>query len=54
MKVYVLNGGVGGDNCHVEVFEDSERGRELGEDRKRHLQSLNSGWGLEFKLYKVR
>jgi len=54
MKVYVLSGGVGGHNCHIEIFEDSEIGRMKGEDRKRELQGWNPGWILEFKLYGVK
>ena len=55
MKVIILFGGVGGSNCHIEVFEDSEKGEKLVENRRRHLESLNNNsWGLNVEKFKVR
>jgi len=55
MNVYVLFGGVGGSNCHIEVFEDSNDGLESAKNRKRDLIALNYAWpSLKINLFKIK
>lgn len=48
--VYVLYG-----RGHIEIFEDSERGIKLAENRRRHLESLNNyTWNLKLERFRVK
>ena len=53
MNVYVLSGVVGFSKTLVEIFEDTEKGKEKAEDRKRELQALNFGWKLHIDILNV-
>lgn len=51
-SVYVLYGGVGGDNAHVEIFADTKRGQQAAVNRMELLKSWNIGWrGLKLERH---
>lgn len=55
MNVIVLYGGVGGVNCHIEVFPDTKDGETKAENRRSYLESLNgNSWGLKVKRFRVQ
>ena len=51
MTVLVLHGT---HTCHIEVFEDSERGAKKAEKRKSKLQSMNTGWKVTVERYRIQ